>query len=122
MKYRDESHAILGNRGLLENAPLIGGYEYRISGYVMTKHTIVKTQSVKMDFGKIELTILNLVKGGRHYKRVYYKAYTKRGVAMKAREFADAIFTPNATGEVERGGASDNLDLLVGETQENHDD
>jgi len=99
MKYRDVSHTILGNRGLLENAPLIRGYEYRICGYVMTKHTIVKAQSVKMNFGRIEMTILNLVKGGRHYKRVYYKAYTKRGVAMKAREFADAIFSPNDRNE-----------------------
>ena len=96
MKYRDESHAILGNRGLLENSPLIKGYEYRIAGYVMTKHTIVKAQSVKMNFGKIEMTILHLVNDGRHHKRVYHKAYTKRGVAMKAREFAEAIFSPNA--------------------------
>ena len=96
MKFIDESHAILGTRGMLDYFPPVNGYKSRISGYVMTKHTIVKAQAVKMGFGKIEMTILNLVKNGRHYKRVYHKAYTRRGVAMKAREFADSVFSPNS--------------------------
>lgn len=84
-KQFDDSQALNETVGRMSGASPGAAWEGYISGEVLTPHGIVAAYS------EIENAQLDFVWRGRLYLRCIERGYTAKGLARKARQFADEV-------------------------------
>ena len=67
------------------------GFDIAIEGDVVTRHGNVWATSFVSSGDKHELTRMDFVFSGRCYSRTFDKFFTKRGLATKAKKFAEEV-------------------------------
>jgi hypothetical protein len=87
MKIRDENYAVRRGGGCIEKRTLRSGAQW-LDGTVRTPFGIVEVMTSPAD----RYSRADFVHNGRHYIRTWDgRAFSERGLVMKARQFAAAI-------------------------------